>query len=565
MYAPLLYVVPPNINPAGVGFDLLSSPNRAVALRKAAESGTVTVSEPVQLLSGGRGVNATLAVRRSGSIGQETIGYISAGMDIRKLIRKSARINTESMGVIVRDLSTPRSNRLLDVVAQNAPMYNAARAPDIPASTLNKITPYSLKIDIPVDGRTWQLEFVPTDAFLAGSFTALDWILLVAGIMVGLSTSSFVLFIAGSSMATEREIASRITELRATEQRMETLIDTAGEAFVSIDSDGIVQDWNPEATHMFGWTHEEAVGTELATMIIPEHMRASHRTSLAAFDPHAPSNLVDHRIEMPAVRRDGTTIQVEMLVTMLELHGDRSFHAFLHDISARKQLEEDQRQATELKTHFVAMASHEMRTPLTSIIGYAQTLIDRWDTLSEDQKRQFVRIISEQGDRFAQLIEDLLTISQIESGKLRARPEPADVAIVINQALADTEARAQVECSPGLTATIGVEHLRQILINFIRNAQKYGSPPLRVRAYTLGDETNIEVADEGAGVPAEFEAHLFERFSQAHRGATGASRGVGLGLSIVQALAETYGGRAWYRPNEPHGAVFGVTLPTGPS
>lgn len=558
-YAPLLYVVPPNINPSGLGFDLLSSPARAQALRAASTASEVTVSSPVELLSNARGVNMTIAVRPGTS--PAPAGYISAGINAHQIIRDAARVNTARMSIIVRDLSTPAANRLLEVVAAHEPRINPAVAPDINASSLNASAPYTVKVDIPVDGRTWQLEFVPTPEFVAGAFTVLDWILLITGMMIGISTSSFVLFIAGSSVQTEREIERRIEDLRESEQRMEVLIDTAGEAFISIDRFGIVQDWNPEATQMFGWTMQEAAGTELAQLIIPEAMHEAHRYALARFQPGQPSDIVNRRVEMTAVRRDGSTLQVEMLVTMLELHGERTFHAFLHDISERKQLEEERRHAAELKTHFVAMASHEMRTPLTSIIGYAQTLHDRWDALSESQKRQFVEIIQQQGGRFGQLIEDLLTISQIESGRLKAHPEDTDVAAVIRQALDDTETAATVTCPDGLRARIGADHLRQIAINFLRNAQKYGALPITIRAYAVDHEVVMEVADAGEGVPAGFVDQLFEQFAQAHRGDSSLAQGVGLGLSIVKALADAYHGTAWYRPNDPHGAVFGITVP----
>ena len=159
------------------------------------------------------------------------------------------------------------------------------------------------------------------------------------------------------------------------------------------------------------------------------------------------------------------------------------------------------------------------------------------------------------------LIEDLLMITQIEDGKLRPRPEHTNIRDVALHAARDIDIESRVEIDPNLHVRISYHHLLQILVNYVKNAQKYGRSPVVLSAHAADQLVTIDVADAGDGVDPAFEPHLFERFSQADYRETGKVRGVGLGLSIVDALATTYGGTAGYRPNTPNGSIFYVSLP----
>jgi signal transduction histidine kinase len=221
-----------------------------------------------------------------------------------------------------------------------------------------------------------------------------------------------------------------------------------------------------------------------------------------------------------------------------------------------------------LKNEFVAMASHELRTPLTSISGFSSTMLDLWPSIADEDKLRYVEVIDQQARRLTRLIEDLLTLSHIESGALKVTASAVNVASVIRQSIDELGVGdVDVTCDETTTVKVDRDHLLQIMSNFISNADKYGSKPVTIEATVDGDDVRIQVCDQGAGVPPAFIPRLFERFAQADddlsRSADGvAGRGTGLGLSIVRALAEAHGGEAWYAPNDPVGTCFNVRLPS---
>jgi signal transduction histidine kinase len=213
---------------------------------------------------------------------------------------------------------------------------------------------------------------------------------------------------------------------------------------------------------------------------------------------------------------------------------------------------------------FVAIASHDLRGPLTSILGFADTLIRRADKLSDKQRADCLETIKRQGQHLARLVEDLLTVSRIEAGALDVHRDVVGLHDALGEAIEDFTQHAaeiQVVVPDDLTALVDPDHLRRILVNFVGNALKYGSPPVEVVASDAGDWIEIRVRDQGHGVPEEFRPRLFSRFARSDEAVAGGKGGTGLGLSIVQGLAQANGGDVWYEPNTPCGSCFAVRLP----
>jgi signal transduction histidine kinase len=220
-------------------------------------------------------------------------------------------------------------------------------------------------------------------------------------------------------------------------------------------------------------------------------------------------------------------------------------------------------QVSKLKDEFVAMASHELRTPLTSILGFTQTVRGMHDQLTEAQRDEFLEIVENQAVRLQRLVEDMLTLSRIESGGLKVNSEAVSVRRAIDDAaMALSATSLAIDCDENLAVQADPHHLHQILINYLTNAMRYGQEPYRMAAWASKDakRVTIVVEDKGAGVPADFVPRLFDRFSQAPQAGQSAT-GTGLGLSIVKQMARAQGGEVWYEPREGGGSRFGVTLP----
>lgn len=255
-------------------------------------------------------------------------------------------------------------------------------------------------------------------------------------------------------------------------------------------------------------------------------------------------------------RADGTSFPVEYTSTPIWGEHGEPLGAVQVFRDATEQREADAR-----KAEFLAMASHELRTPLTAIAGFAMTLDDRWDQLPDEQKRGFLGIIKAQSDRLVRLVNDVLTLSRLERGRLIVEAYAVPVLPIIERVIETlpVERPDVVDCDPGLTAVCDPDHLEQMLFNYLGNANRYGGRPIEVIAAQRGARVLLEVRDQGSGVPSDFAPDLFKRFSQAERRMEGA--GTGLGLSIVRGLAEAQGGRAWFEPNTPTGARFFIDLP----
>jgi len=217
---------------------------------------------------------------------------------------------------------------------------------------------------------------------------------------------------------------------------------------------------------------------------------------------------------------------------------------------------------------FTAVAAHDLRSPLVSIIGFSTILTERWADVSEDDRRKFVATMHRQSHKMSGLIDDLLTMSRIEGGALETRPEPVVVGEAISQCLettGDDTVGVSVACSPDLVVRADPQHLGRIIDNYLQNALKYGEPPVRIVATRQDDLVDIRVTDHGPGVPQEFVTRLFGKFARDDTPGTKAKRGTGLGLSIVRGLAEANGGRARYEPADSGGSCFIVELPAGDS
>jgi signal transduction histidine kinase/tetratricopeptide (TPR) repeat protein len=223
------------------------------------------------------------------------------------------------------------------------------------------------------------------------------------------------------------------------------------------------------------------------------------------------------------------------------------------------------RRLDEMKSDFVAMVSHELRSPLTSILGYCSTMVRHWDKVDDSTKQSFIGIIDRQSHRLSGLVNDLLEMSRIESGQLGTRLSPMDLRPLLEELASEYSDRLPDLAVSGdldTSVVLDPEHFRRVLINLVDNAMKYGERPVSISVVAEDDMVSVAVRDAGAGVPGEFRARLFQKFAQASSGSTRSATGTGLGLSIVKGLVEAMAGTVRYEPPAAgrHGG-FIVSLP----
>ncbi|HEV2320661.1 MAG TPA: ATP-binding protein [Verrucomicrobiae bacterium] len=233
-----------------------------------------------------------------------------------------------------------------------------------------------------------------------------------------------------------------------------------------------------------------------------------------------------------------------------------------HDLTRLKQLERT-------REEFVANVSHELRTPLSLIKGYVETLLDGARN-NPEVSEHFLRIIARNAERLDLLIQDLLTISALESGRVQLQLQAVPVHALADKVLADLKSRARARDIalkselPDLFAHADESRLEQVLANLVDNAIKYGRPHGNV---VVGgkplDQAKIQVfvKDDGPGIPAESLDRVFERFYRLDKARSREQGGTGLGLSIVKHIVQNHGGEVWASSEAGKGATFYFTLP----
>ncbi len=221
----------------------------------------------------------------------------------------------------------------------------------------------------------------------------------------------------------------------------------------------------------------------------------------------------------------------------------------------------------QMKLDFVAITSHELRTPITAIRGFVKTLLRNRDRLTPDQVENFMNIIDRQSARLARLVEDLLFVSRIEAGAIRLQMEEVDLAGFLREAVeavGEGRTRIHLRVDPeDARVVIDPQRVDQIVRNLIENALKFSDPgtPVELEGCVASDQVEISVVDHGTGIAPEDLPNIFDRFHQAGHAMTREAEGAGLGLYITKRLVEAMGGTIAVTSAPGEGATFGVILP----
>ena len=387
-----------------------------------------------------------------------------------------------------------------------------------------------------------------------------------------------------TSSLDENSAQERVTNLQSPEIAkywLAAIIESAQDAIISKTLEGIITSWNQGAERLFGYTAEEIIGKPITILIPPDRMdeepgilakirsgaRVEHYETVRV---RKDGSLVDISLTISPIRgADGTIIGASKIardITERRRAEARAQEALKQAQAARKQAEE----ASRLKDEFLAVISHELRTPMTAVLGWVRLLRD--GRLDDAYINKALETIDRNARSQAQLIEDLLDISRIVSGKMHLeiktlKPSSVIAAAVdaIRPAAEAKNIRLQLIIDPSAGPVAGdYERLQQVVWNLLSNAVKFTSHGGRVevRVERVGPNVEIKVSDTGMGIKPEFLPHVFERFSQADSSITRAHGGLGMGLAIVKSIIELHGGTVRAEsPGDEQGAAFIVVLP----
>ncbi|MBT4769366.1 MAG: PAS domain S-box protein [Rhodospirillaceae bacterium] len=379
-----------------------------------------------------------------------------------------------------------------------------------------------------------------------------------------------------------RDISESIATLEALserESRLSSILESAVDCIIVINEKGTIESFNPAAENLFGYEAVEVIGQNVK-ILMPQPYRDEHDGYLHNYIETGQQKIIGIGREVIAQRKNGETFPIDLAVSEIKSGNRQIFTGVIRDISEQKEYETTLRNAKEtaetadrIKSEFLAVMSHEVRTPMNGVLGMLELLME--STVSESQ-RDYINIARESGESLLSILNDILDFSKMEAGKLDLEIDEFDIHSAIDEVVQLLAPRAHAK-GIEITAFVPVDvpiplmgdegRLRQVLLNLVGNSIKFTmSGVISVKA-TIENESadqlglRVEVSDTGIGIPREAQDSLFEQFTQADPSHTRRFGGTGLGLAITRKIVSAMGGEIGFVSKEGEGSSFFFNLP----
>ena len=373
--------------------------------------------------------------------------------------------------------------------------------------------------------------------------------------------------------------------LRDSEARKAAIFDSALDSIISINHEGKIIEFNPQAEITFGYKRETVIGQQIDKLIIPPALRARHREALARYLSTGAASVIGKRIELTAMRSNGSEFPVELSLTSISTKTQPMFTAYIRDLTEQKKQEEIRersrdleeqnlriQEASRLKSEFLANMSHELRTPLNAVIGFAEVLVDGKAGAVNAEQREYLNDILTSGQHLLQLINDVLDLAKIEAGRMELDAETFSIKTAAEEVCAimrpiAAKKNITIALQPPANedeVTLDLRKFKQILYNLLSNAIKFshdGGEIKIVMGVDARQQLRIQVNDSGIGIKGDDLPRIFREFEQLESGAARRFPGTGLGLALTKRIIELHKGSIEVESEFGKGSTFSITLP----
>ena len=370
------------------------------------------------------------------------------------------------------------------------------------------------------------------------------------------------------------ELKRAEASVRESEARKTAVMETALDAIVLMDHEGRITEFNPAAERTFGYSAGEAIGRPLAELLITPALRDKHTEGMRRYLDTGAGPILGKRIEVPALRKDGSEFPAEVAVVRIGTQGPPAFTGYVRDITERRQaaqaegLRRAKEAAEEANAELEAFSysvAHDLRAPLRGINGFASALLEDCGDKLDSQAREHLGRIVSGAERMARLIDALLSLARLT--RTEARRETVDLTSLAGEVIEQLRATGpdrtvDFVVSDGLLVEGDPQLLRALLDNVLGNAWKFTSRRSHARIEFGREQVDggaaYFVRDDGVGFDMAHVSKLFAPFRRLHSAEE--YEGTGLGLATVQRIVRRHGGRVWAESVESQGATLHFTL-----
>ncbi|NNC82873.1 MAG: PAS domain-containing sensor histidine kinase [Flavobacteriales bacterium] len=409
------------------------------------------------------------------------------------------------------------------------------------------------------------------------------------------------------------------TALHDSEQRLKSIIDTAVDGIITIDTQGVIQSINRSALELFQYTEDELLGQKINTLM-PDPHKTAHDTYMGNYHRTGVKKIIGIGRQVDGQKKDGTLFPFRLSISEVHLDSGKLYTGIVHDLSEQVKAQEEltrlnesleqkiqertsqlsqaiddlkdvndnlnaeiaKRKKTEeeikallekeielgaLKSRFVSMASHEFRTPLSGILSSASLISKYTRTEDEDKRAKHIERITNSVHNLTNILNDFLSLDKLQSGKVSIHPSEFSLSDLCQEVMDSTqgmlteERRFDYAHSGSDTMNVDRNILKNILLNLVSNAIKYSRADtvIQIRSQIKGAYLEISVTDEGIGIPEADKKHMYERFFRAQNATN--IKGTGLGLNIVKRYLELLDGEIAFKSKEGQGTTFTIKAP----